>query len=315
MAIPVLGVVHVNVNCSDLGRSLRFYRDLVGLAPLTHTNPLPQDGAGFGLPGRVQWDAHLLHDARGPLGPARGPARVEAAAPRGQARRRAEPARPVPPLPLGARRGRGLREARGGRRALPLGAGHRADRPRGRALRALLLRARPRRHGDRVPRGARRAAGAPPAPRERELLRPRALRRLVPRACSGSRRSAARRRAPWTAPASAGTARASGRPSSWPRRAQPSRSSIDLLEWKSPRPCGAPARDANQLGLFRLAFLVEDAAACHAELLRHGVETSAPVWLEMGPEVPIAGLWAVFFRDPDGTCLELIQRPELRPGA
>ena len=70
MAIPVLGVVHVNVNCSDLARSLRFYRDLVGLAPITHTNPLPQDGAGFGLPGRVQWDAHLLHDARGPLGPA-----------------------------------------------------------------------------------------------------------------------------------------------------------------------------------------------------------------------------------------------------
>ena len=70
MGIPVLGVVHVNVNCSRLDRSLRFYRDLVGLEPLTHTNPPPQDGAGFGLPGRVQWDAHLLHDARGPLGPA-----------------------------------------------------------------------------------------------------------------------------------------------------------------------------------------------------------------------------------------------------
>jgi catechol 2,3-dioxygenase-like lactoylglutathione lyase family enzyme len=90
---------------------------------------------------------------------------------------------------------------------------------------------------------------------------------------------------------------------------------IDLLEWKTPRPCGAPARAANQLGLFRLAFLVEDAKSAHAELLRLGVETSAPVWLEMGPEVPIAGLWAVFFRDPDGACLELIQRPELRPGA
>ena len=70
MAIPVLGVVHVNVNCSDLARSLRFYRDRVGLTPLTHTNPLPQEGTGFGLPGRVQWDAHLLHDARGLLGPA-----------------------------------------------------------------------------------------------------------------------------------------------------------------------------------------------------------------------------------------------------
>jgi hypothetical protein len=35
----------------------------------------------------------------------------------------------------------------------------------------------------------------------------------------------------------------------------------------------------------------------------------------MGPGIPVDGLWAVFFRDPDGTCLELIQRPALRPGA
>src|SRR4029450_6131558 len=69
MSVRALGVVHVNVNCSDLARSLRFYCDLVGLTPLVHTNPLPQDGAGFGLPGRVQWDAHLLHDVRRPLGP------------------------------------------------------------------------------------------------------------------------------------------------------------------------------------------------------------------------------------------------------
>src|SRR5262245_46796834 len=70
MTVPILGVVHVNVNCSDLARSLAFYRDRVGLTPLTHTNPLPQPGAGFGLPGRVQWDAHLLHDERGQAGPA-----------------------------------------------------------------------------------------------------------------------------------------------------------------------------------------------------------------------------------------------------
>jgi catechol 2,3-dioxygenase-like lactoylglutathione lyase family enzyme len=85
---------------------------------------------------------------------------------------------------------------------------------------------------------------------------------------------------------------------------------IDLLEWRTPRPTGRPHAGANHLGLFRLAFLVEDARACHAELVREGVETGPPVWLEMGPEVPIEGLWAVFFRDPDGTCLELIQRPD-----
>src|SRR5262245_54666622 len=70
MPLPLQGVVHVNANCSDLARSLGFYRDLVGLAPLSHTSPAPQDGTGFGLPGKVCWDAWPLHDARGLAGPA-----------------------------------------------------------------------------------------------------------------------------------------------------------------------------------------------------------------------------------------------------
>ena len=66
MPLPILSVVHANANCTQLDRSLRFYRDLVGLAPLTHTSPsAPQDGSGFGLPGKARWDAWLLHDARG----------------------------------------------------------------------------------------------------------------------------------------------------------------------------------------------------------------------------------------------------------
>ena len=77
---------------------------------------------------------------------------------------------------------------------------------------------------------------------------------------------------------------------------------IDLLEWLEPAPVGKPAEQANQLGWFRLAYLVEDARACCAELDQ----------LDMGPEIPIDGLNAVFFRDPDGTCLELIERPTVR---
>jgi hypothetical protein len=30
----------------------------------------------------------------------------------------------------------------------------------------------------------------------------------------------------------------------------------------------------------------------------------------MGPEIPIDGVWAVFFPDPDGTCMELIETPK-----
>ena len=51
------------------------------------------------------------------------------------------------------------------------------------------------------------------------------------------------------------------------------------------------------------------ARAGHAELVRLGVDTGPPVWLDMGPDIPIDGLWALFFADPDGACLELIQTP------
>ena len=43
---------------------------MVGLEPLSHTAPPPQQGEGFGLEGEVQWDAYLLHDDRGLAGPA-----------------------------------------------------------------------------------------------------------------------------------------------------------------------------------------------------------------------------------------------------
>lgn len=88
---------------------------------------------------------------------------------------------------------------------------------------------------------------------------------------------------------------------------------LDLLEWKNPKPVGRPLEPANHLGLFRMAFMVDDARAACAELDRLGVAHSGPCFLEMGPDVPIdKGLYAVFFRDPDGTCLELIETPRLR---
>src|ERR1039457_4139589 len=64
MAIGASRIFHINANCSDLERSLTFYRDLVGLAPSTHTVPDPQPGAAFGLE-TAQWDAWILTGARG----------------------------------------------------------------------------------------------------------------------------------------------------------------------------------------------------------------------------------------------------------
>ena len=306
MSVRALGVVHVNVNCSDLARSLRFYRDLVGLAPLVHTNPLPQDGAGFGLPGRVAWDAHLLHDARGPLGPAVDLLEWKQPPPAGKPAAEANQlgmfrlCLSVPDVDAVYAR---LVAARVPCLSPPV----EAPISPGLAVRFFCAR---------DPDGtAIEFIQAPGAPQELRLMH-------VNVNCSDLARSA-----DWyrevlglatLGRSSPGPVDGAGfgwhGPCEWQAEflavaGAPEPFIVDLLEWKTPRPTGAPARAANQLGLFRLAFLVDDAKAAHAELLRHEVETSPPVWLEMGPEVPIDGLWAVFFRDPDGTCLELIQRP------
>jgi len=58
-------VVHLNVNCTDLARSLAFYRDEVGLQAHTRTAPAaPQPGGGFGLES-AQWDAWMMGGPEG----------------------------------------------------------------------------------------------------------------------------------------------------------------------------------------------------------------------------------------------------------
>jgi catechol 2,3-dioxygenase-like lactoylglutathione lyase family enzyme len=82
---------------------------------------------------------------------------------------------------------------------------------------------------------------------------------------------------------------------------------IELREWRDPQPAGAPYECANHVGIYRMAFIVPDCHAGHDGLAANGVAgLTPPVWLDMGPEVPIDGLWAIFFPDPDGTCVELI---------
>ncbi len=87
---------------------------------------------------------------------------------------------------------------------------------------------------------------------------------------------------------------------------------IRLVEWEAPRSPRAKPRTANALGLYRLALLVDDAAKACAQLDALGLAHSGSVWLDMGPEIPIDGLHAGFFPDPDGACLEWIERPRIR---
>jgi glyoxylase I family protein len=333
MALPIVSTVHVNANCSDLARSLAFYRDLVGLAPLSHTKPVPQDGSGFGLPGRVQWDAHLLHDERGLAGPAIDLLEWQQPRPTGRPPRAANQlgfyrlclahpdldalharftaagvrtaSEPVE-MPLDPASGLRVRffcafdpdgtcvefieqPPQGGRLEEPADAqraeGERRRAPAEAGLRLLHVNVNCR-DLDRSSRWYQDVLGLAP---------------LMARSQPGDVDGAGlgfpgkcRFRADFLA--------LPGRPDLI----------VDLLEWLDPAPVGAPAASANQLGYFRLAYLVEDARACCAELDRLGVAHSGPCWLDMGPDVPIDGLHAVFFRDPDGACVELIERPRVR---
>ena len=306
MALSLLSVVHVNVNCSELGRSLAFYRDLVGLEPVSHTKPPPQDGAGFGLEGSVQWDAHLLHDDRGITGPALDLLEWKRPAPIGR-----------PP-----QQANHLGFFRLCLTHPDLDGLHERLRSAGVSCRSAPVR---------VPvladQEVRFFCCADPDGTTVELIEQPGPTRLLHvnvncrdldassewyRRVLGLVRVAERAEPPPVDGAGFGFAGGCAYRADFLVVPDAEPFVVDLLEWRHPRPVGQPLAEANHLGIFRMAFLVADARASCRELDRLSVPNSGPCWLEMGPEIPIDGLNAVFFRDPDGTCLELIEMPELR---
>lgn len=85
---------------------------------------------------------------------------------------------------------------------------------------------------------------------------------------------------------------------------------FDLVEWKTPKANRSAQRQANELGIFRMALLTDDIDRDYAALLDAEITCfSPPVSLEMGPGLP-SDLRALFFLDPDGTCVELIEAPQ-----
>lgn len=63
MTISTIRLVHVNTNITDIDRALTFYRDGVGLTPGTHTAPTAdQNGELFGFD-TARWDGYLLGGA------------------------------------------------------------------------------------------------------------------------------------------------------------------------------------------------------------------------------------------------------------
>jgi catechol 2,3-dioxygenase-like lactoylglutathione lyase family enzyme len=308
--------MHVNVNCSDLERSLAFYSEMIGLTPAAHTNPLPQKGFPMGAggadggsppaPTEVQWDAWMLQDSRGFGGPSVDLLQWRIPAPVG--RPYAEPSH----LGFG-RLGVLVPDAELAHHRL-CQAGHRClsapgPVPVDAELEACLFVALD-------PDGVRIELIEQTAMTSPQLM-------YVEVSCSDHARSlewyqrvlGLEARGRW------GPGRVRGDLNGLEDDAEweiaylfpPGQETfgIDLVQWHRPAPVGRPYASANHLGLYRMAFMVEDMGSAHDELRRLGVECPPPVWLDMGPEIPIDGLWALFFPDPDGTCLELIESPKL----
>jgi len=309
VSLPLLGVVHVNVNCSDLARSLEFYGDRLGLTAQSHTRPAAQDGQGFGLPGRVQWDAHLLHDERGLAGPGLDLLEWQQPRPFG---------RPWPePNHLGF--------SRIGMATPELGADH--ARLCAAGVGCVSDPSREPESGAGPPfRLYRDPDGVFVELRER-VDTARELHHVGLNCSDLARSSDWYQRVLGLELGGSGSCRLDDGAAfglrgevAWETArlhvaGQPERFALELIEWRRPRFTGAAYASAHHLGIYRMAFLVEDAHACHDGLRARGVDCEPPVWLDMGPEIPIDGLFALFFRDPDGSCLELIQMPEIRSGS
>jgi catechol 2,3-dioxygenase-like lactoylglutathione lyase family enzyme len=262
--IEISRVAHCNVNCASLERSLAHYRDVLGLQANTHTAPVPQEGAGFGLSGQIQWDAHILGDHRGAFtgGPAVDLLEWKLPPPIGQPY--------AVPNALGFSRLTFAVPHSG-----PLAAGETAD-PDGVVLRLVA---------EDVPAVEFRGVTVNVS----DLGRSQAW-------YEGNFGLEEVRREEGSASASAVLVLPS----------MPS-FEIELREWRDPVPVGRPYETANHVGIYRMAFIVPDCHVGHDGLAANGVAgLTPPVWLDMGPDVPIDGLWAIFFPDPDGTCVELI---------
>ena len=300
MPVDVAGFAHVNLNCRELARSRRVYEHALGLQALVHTNRAPQDCRAFGLREPGQWDAWMLSHA-------------DLATP-GCALDLLQWLRPTPLPHAGGAPGQlGLRAL-----------GFEVPDLEGARARLAACGGRTGEPAKSPGTGALRCAAWDPdgAPLWVEAG-PRARLTFVELACSDLERSL--RFYAEVLGLEAGTPPAHERvPGAWlesvedgdwrqvalglPGDAGGFR--VALTQWERPAPHGVASAEPHRLGLYRMALLASDLDRCHAELRGLGVaDLVAPVWLDLGPACPAPRCRALFFRDPDGPCLELIEVP------
>jgi catechol 2,3-dioxygenase-like lactoylglutathione lyase family enzyme len=86
---------------------------------------------------------------------------------------------------------------------------------------------------------------------------------------------------------------------------------VELLEYTQPEPPNHEPLPPNGIGAAHLAFRVDDIEQAKADLEEKGVEFLSPVqFVDSGV---LAGWRWVYFRDPDGTTLELVEEAYQRP--
>lgn len=83
--------------------------------------------------------------------------------------------------------------------------------------------------------------------------------------------------------------------------------SIELIQYKRPAPPNIKALPINALGTAHIAFKVDDIEAEIKKLQGHGVELIGGPECCVIDEGPLAGWKWIYFKDPDGTNLELIE--------
>ena len=301
MPIGVSQAFHVNVNCSNLERSLVFYRDLLGLTASTHTKPdAPQDGSAFGLD-QAQWDAWILHDARG-FGAGLVVDLLEWTVP-------PPTGTPNTAADLGHNRigfyVSDLADVFGRLVAAGVttyGTPHETvveGRP---PIRAVVVQDPDGMLVELVEVGTDRVGFV--AIGVSDLARAKAFYEDV----LGFRPMFDRppTRQPGEQLGLHGEIEQTAAYYDDPRGT--GAFMLELAQLLDPEPSGAPASAANQLGMYRLALLTDDITRDYADLVARGVPClTPPATLEMGPEIP--PLQALMFEDPDGTILELIEPP------
>jgi catechol 2,3-dioxygenase-like lactoylglutathione lyase family enzyme len=277
---------HANVNTPDLESAEAFYETHLGLTPRWRTAPSrPQDGAGFGMPGTaVQWRGVLLADHRGDYGPVLDllqwllPPTEGRPYPERQHVGLAALLFSVPDLAAAedglAAAGRPVDRVHYGGQSVVL-----TSDPHGTCLEVVEAHQPPTYRGVRINcTDLERSVEFYRAVLQLEADEPRTI------VEDGERFRSRRLYLP----------------------RQRETFSLELTQWEQPAVTGTPYAAGNHAGIYRLAAAVDDMAASYADLKRAVPTAPPPVDVDLGDDLVV--MPAVFFPDPDGTVVELLQR-------